>query len=144
MQTTSSAKVMVLDANDNMLVLTRSNTHPTRPLTPDLPGGKLDSLEEPGAAAVREIFEETGLKVDPTKLHLIYSATEAWDHSYVEFLYVIKLDDSEPMVKLSFEHNAYSWQPIANLPKIEKDYVSFYQDAFEYLAKNKIIESLYS
>jgi len=142
MLTTSSAKAIILDGNNKMLVLTRSDTHPTRPLQPDLPGGVIGAGEEPGSALIREILEETGLVIDPVKLKLVYSATEVWDHSYVNFLYVVRLSENEPQIKLSFEHSNFSWQAISELPTIEKDYISYYKAAFDYLIKNQIIESL--
>ncbi len=142
MRTTSSAKAIILDADAKMLVLTRSETHPKWPLQPDLPGGLIDTGEEPGEALIREIMEETGLSISPDQLNLVYTATEAWEHSYVNLLYVIKLSDIEPDLKLSFEHSAFSWLPFSELPTIEKGYVAYYQHAFDYLTKNQIIESL--
>jgi|SRR5665213_238406 len=142
MRTTSSAKAIILDDYNKMLVLTRSDTHPTQPLKPDLPGGLIEDGEEPRAALSREILEETGLVIDREALKLVYSATEAWEHSYVNLLYVIRLSEKEPAIKLSFEHAAFSWQPLSELPTIEKDYLTYYQLAFDYLIRNQIIESI--
>jgi ADP-ribose pyrophosphatase YjhB (NUDIX family) len=41
-----------------------------------LPGGALDPGEQPADAAVREIFEETGVRVVPEKLIGVYGGTD--------------------------------------------------------------------
>jgi 8-oxo-dGTP diphosphatase len=41
-----------------------------------LPGGSVDPGEQPADAAVREVFEETGLKVIPLRLISVYSGPE--------------------------------------------------------------------
>jgi 8-oxo-dGTP pyrophosphatase MutT (NUDIX family) len=50
-----------------------------------LPGGKLEPDEDPLAAAVRELAEETGLTVEPHRLELVYSGvthTKKWTPTY--------------------------------------------------------------
>jgi len=139
------SKAIVLDKNNKMLVLVRSSTHPTLAGHADLPGGLIDDGEEPGQALVREIQEETGLVVSFSDLKLVYSGTElheASQASYVRLLYIVKLQDSEPKVTLSFEHDGSHWNPITELAKIETDYIPFYAQAFDYLINNQIIELL--
>jgi 8-oxo-dGTP pyrophosphatase MutT (NUDIX family) len=94
---------------------------------------------------MREILEETGLSVDFAGLRLVYSGTEVYEASqtvYVRLLYVVKLDGSTPAVRLSFEHDSSYWDQISELANIETDYIQFYAQAFDYLIKNQIIESL--
>ena len=139
------AKAVVLDADNQMLVLRRSKTHPMLAGLADLPGGMIDKGEEPGQALMREILEEIGLSIDFAGLGLVYSGTEVYEASqtvYVRLLYVVKLVGSTPAIKLSFEHDDAHWDPISELAKIETDYIPFYAQAFDYLIKNQIIESL--
>lgn len=141
----SVAKAIILDRDNHMLVLTRSSTHPTLAGHSDLPGGLIDKGEEPGRALVREISEETGLVVEFSDLKLVYSGTELHQESqssYVRLLYIVKVDGSKPAIKLSFEHDASHWNPITELATIETEYIPFYAQAFKYLMKNQIIESI--
>ena len=144
MKITSVAKALLIDADNQMLVLRRSETHPTLAGQSDLPGGVIDRGEEPGEALIREIYEETGLSVDFFALKLVYSGTEFYKSSYIRMLYVVRLDTSAPKVRLSFEHDQTKWLPISELAKIEKDYIPFYANAFDYLIKHQILETLIS
>lgn len=63
-----AARVVLVDRADRTLLL--RGTDPARPglrwwFTP---GGGLDSGESPAEGAARELFEETGLRVDPAEL----------------------------------------------------------------------------
>jgi 8-oxo-dGTP diphosphatase len=57
---------------DGRVLLTRRSINPGRGLW-TFPGGFVDFGESVADAAVRETFEETGLKVDLTGLHNVYS-----------------------------------------------------------------------
>jgi ADP-ribose pyrophosphatase YjhB (NUDIX family) len=59
---------------DGKLLLVRREREPFKDLW-DLPGGFLDAGEHPEAAVVRELREETGLEVRPTRLFGIYMDT---------------------------------------------------------------------
>jgi 8-oxo-dGTP diphosphatase len=140
-QLVSVAKAIILDADNQMLVLRRSNTHPTLAEQSDLPGGIIDAGEEPGTALIREILEETGLVINFADLELVYTGTEVFGSSYSRLLYVVKLTSAQPAIKLSFEHDQFMWHPVAELAEIEKDYIPFYAQAFDYLIKHKILDS---
>ncbi|MEU7901954.1 NUDIX domain-containing protein [Actinoplanes sp. NPDC049118] len=63
-----AARVLLIDSADRALLL-----HGGDPARPGLrwwftPGGGLDEGETPAAGAARELFEETGLKVEPADL----------------------------------------------------------------------------
>ena len=63
-----AARVIVVDGNDRVLLLRGHD-----PAEPErrywfTVGGGLDDGESPAAAAVRELFEETGLRVEPAAL----------------------------------------------------------------------------
>jgi 8-oxo-dGTP pyrophosphatase MutT (NUDIX family) len=57
------ARCIVIDEQDAVLFIGRSAT-PERPARWFLPGGGIDAGETPHDAAVRELFEETGLRID--------------------------------------------------------------------------------
>lgn len=47
-----------------------------------LPGGAVDPGEHPAQALVREVFEETGLKVRPLALSAVLGGSEGFRHLY--------------------------------------------------------------
>lgn len=64
-----AARVLLLDERDRVLLL-----HGHDPADPThrywfTPGGGLEAAESPAQAAARELFEETGRRVDPCELH---------------------------------------------------------------------------
>jgi 8-oxo-dGTP pyrophosphatase MutT (NUDIX family) len=64
----TAARVILLDEDDHVLMI-----HGFDPRSPEATywyslGGGLDDGEEPAAAAVREVWEETGLRLDPADL----------------------------------------------------------------------------
>ena len=59
-----------------------------------LPGGQLDPLEPPALGLVREVFEETGLKVIPKRLLGIFGGNDAFHVRYPNG------DEVDPIVSL--------------------------------------------
>ncbi len=64
-----AARVLVLDGYGRVLLLSGYNerSDPSRFWT--TPGGGLEHGEEPRVGALRELYEETGLRVDAGRLH---------------------------------------------------------------------------
>jgi 8-oxo-dGTP pyrophosphatase MutT (NUDIX family) len=100
-----TARIMLIDEQNRMFLL---KTHfdpevglPPRWLTP---GGGIDDCETTLEAAVRELFEETGLRVDPEDLgEPILEASGRWDwadglnyHTYTDTIYELKVQNFEP------------------------------------------------
>lgn len=65
--TTSGVKMLLFNGNKVMLVKTRYSTKLS------LPGGKVNKLEIPREAAIRELREETGIAVNDCRLIGVYS-----------------------------------------------------------------------
>ena len=53
----------------------------------EFPGGKVETLEKPRFALVREIAEELGLQIDPTDLSPSLMADDLGERAIVLFLY---------------------------------------------------------
>lgn len=77
-----------------------------------IPGGKLHSNEDLIEAIIREVFEETGLELDPLKMHYIgklYIKVPNFDFEYH------MVDYKEPIqnpgcIKINFnEHKGFTW-----------------------------------
>src|SRR5260370_13576286 len=62
------ATFVFLIRNDEVLLVrhTESSNNPAD--TYGIPGGRIEPGEEPRSAAVREVFEETGLSIEPSSL----------------------------------------------------------------------------
>ncbi len=87
--------------------------------------GSLDFVDEaPRDAAVRELFEETGLRADEHELRdwqhqSVYEIFPQWRHRYAEgvvqntehWFAVCVADTTVPITLASLEHTAYQWLP---------------------------------
>jgi 8-oxo-dGTP diphosphatase len=64
----------------------------------EFPGGKVQAGEEPVEAAVRELFEETGLQVEPGQLHPLSQFEFTYpDRSLRLHFYLLELPDLPAM-----------------------------------------------
>jgi 8-oxo-dGTP pyrophosphatase MutT (NUDIX family) len=121
MRNERSAKVLIFDRNDRVLVLRRSNTHPWHPLNPDLPGGIIESDETFNVGIIREVFEETGLRIAAEQLVELYRVQDIHYQNITmeRVIYGVIIDISAPEITLSWEHDTFSWIEFADLEGIE-------------------------
>lgn len=115
MQTNVVAKSLVFNSDQKVLLLRRAAHDIYRPGGFDLPGGAIEAGEEFTAGALREIAEETGLKIHPASVHLVYSTTKPVhspvlnvDVSVVRLFFACKTDNIKIAVNPE-EHDAYYW-----------------------------------
>ncbi len=142
MKTVPIAKALILDSDNNMLILRRSQTHPTLAGHLDLPGGLIEGGEEPGEALSREIEEETGLKISPLELKLTYAGTEIHDEqSRVRLFYIAELKQKTPQIVISWEHEDPEWMEVGTLEQIENEFHAFYKDALRHVRTNGLLSS---
>jgi 8-oxo-dGTP diphosphatase len=75
------------------------------------PGGKLESLETPLAGALRETFEETGLRLDAQEVHHHTTFFVRYpDFDFIYHVFVLELPTPPQDIVLSpREHTAYIW-----------------------------------
>lgn len=101
-----AAKALIFDNQGKILVLYRSETHPTLAHDIDLPGGEVEEHETTILGLVREIFEETGLTVDIDDIHL----QNSWmaRSGQRQELYGVFIEETDDVV-ISWEHEAYDW-----------------------------------
>jgi 8-oxo-dGTP pyrophosphatase MutT (NUDIX family) len=117
-----SAKALIVDADDNVLVLRRSATHPYAPHRSDLPGGVVEDGESLVVGIVREILEEIGYEVLPDALQEVdvyKHVMEQLEGEMERALYLLRLPEGRPVVVLSWEHDQYNWIPLIELKDIE-------------------------
>lgn len=113
-------KVIVYDARGDVLVLRRSQTHPTLAYHPDLPGGCVDAGETWVQAAIRELAEETGICVPEHSVTHEYTTHNKYGAARV--IYSTTVVDTRPEITISWEHDKYDWlskEQFATLPKPE-------------------------
>lgn len=99
-----TARVLLLNRqNQVFLLLTHFDPEVGLPPRWITPGGGIDAGEKPILAAVRELFEETGIKVTETELgQPIWQTSGVWHwadginrHSFADHFYQLVIDDFE-------------------------------------------------
>lgn len=134
------AKAVILDTSGNFLLLQRADTHPRLAGFFDLPGGGLGENEEPGAAVIREVREETGLQLGIDRIRILYTTTQLLNgRSYPTLLYVAYVTEAAPEVMISWEHKSYEWAPLERLSEVEPQLAPTYREALEYIRANDIL-----
>ncbi len=108
------AKVVVVHPSEpKILLLRRSASDVRRPGQWDIPGGKFEPDQDkmPSDGAIRECFEEAGLKFKPDDLKFLTSDHEDFqdnDPKVVDWLFYVAHSRQEN-ITLSYEHDGYLW-----------------------------------
>lgn len=89
-----TATLCVLKNGEKFLLLKRLKEPNKDTYTPV--GGKLDPFEGPLAAAIRETWEETGIKVDQMKYCGVLTEHSPTAYNWVSFVYLAEIDFVEP------------------------------------------------
>lgn len=137
------AKALLLDENGSFLLLRRGQDHPFLAGFFDLPGGMVEPSEEPGAAVIREIREETGLVLTHQDLRILYATTQLLHgKSYPTLLYLARFSGASPDITISWEHQSYEWAPIDRLAEVEPQFAPTYREALDYVRTNGILQDI--
>jgi 8-oxo-dGTP pyrophosphatase MutT (NUDIX family) len=96
---------VALVSDNKLLLLQRGSTAPWMPERFCLPGGKLEPNESLIDAAVRELYEETNIKVSPLEL---YSMIVTYKSGSNKTVFVCNTP-SLYAVTLNWEHISYRW-----------------------------------
>jgi ADP-ribose pyrophosphatase YjhB (NUDIX family) len=89
-----------------------------------LPGGWADAMDTPSEAAVREFYEEAGLRVRATRLAAVHDGSRHNGHSgspfhtYKLFFLVERLDDAPPRAGLDGETTEVDFFSLDDLPPL--------------------------
>jgi 8-oxo-dGTP pyrophosphatase MutT (NUDIX family) len=105
----------VFDAQGQLL-LVEHVFHPRFPW--GLPGGWMARREAPADTVRREVFEETGLRVDIIRPLAIVPTLMLRDHLDVAFLCELAPESESSQVKLSGELLDFRWADPLDLPKL--------------------------
>ena len=79
----------------------------------EFPGGKVEAGEFPAAAAVRECWEETGLRVEPTGSYPPHE--QEYDHGRVQLHFIA----CRPLDPLATPGGTFRWVPRQELAQYE-------------------------
>lgn len=115
MRTRIIAKTIVFNDHGKLLVLWRSTSDSHRPGGSDFPGGGVEGGEDVAVGAVRELAEETGIRIGREDIALTFTTTKVDYHTeeraevnMVWLGFVAKFPAGQK-IELSFEHNRYDW-----------------------------------
>ncbi len=100
-------KAIVFRDDGKFLTVQRGKTAPTNPGAWDLPGGVLESEEDPVSGIIREIKEETGLTVSEPKPFDVYGRGNYPLSSRMTIAYHCRAISTE--VTISWEHTDFKW-----------------------------------
>ncbi|MGB9980649.1 NUDIX hydrolase [Methanobacterium sp.] len=101
-----AVRVLLTDEKGKILIIKRSTGSKTNPGKWELPGGKVDSGESFDQALVREVYEETNLKI---KLDHVVGVCEQ-NLPLIRAIHIVmsgKIVDG--YLNLSNEHEGYAW-----------------------------------
>ena len=96
----------VFDTRGKVLVLKRAAFMRARPLEWDLPGGSVETGESVEAAVLREVFEETGIRLNA--LEGVVSKSVTWKAQSYSFSYY-RASSNSSAILLSEEHTHFEW-----------------------------------
>lgn len=95
------SKALIKNRAGAYLLLYRGDSHPNFPGHLDFPGGEIESNESYEATTAREIWEETGIHVQPNSLEELF----AKQHKNVKhILFEANIDEIDIPVKLSLSY----------------------------------------
>lgn len=100
---------------DDQILLVRRGNMPNRGLWA-LPGGKIHSGELIAEAAIRELFEETGLQATPKNIFCIQEIIEN-DFHYV--LNCVQADSSHGSLTAGDDAAEARWMSLADIPALK-------------------------
>jgi len=98
-----------------------------------LPGGFIEMDETLEIACKRELFEETGLKVERVTQFKTYDAIDRDPrHRTISVIYYTELDNKQ-LVKGGDDASRAEWFPVSDLPELAFDHKQILAEFFDYM-----------
>lgn len=111
-----AVRVLLTDENGKILIIKRSTGSKTNPGKWELPGGKVDQGESFDQALIREVYEETNLKIS---LDHVVGVCEQ-NLPLIRAIHIVLSGKIvEGKLNLSSEHEGYAWVFFKDLPDYE-------------------------
>lgn len=124
------ATLCILRHKDKFLLLKRLKEPNKDNFTPV--GGKLDPFESPLKSAIRETFEETGIKVDTMQYCGILTETSPTEYNWTGYVYIADIDIVEPP---NCSEGTLMWIGFEDLLKVPTPKTDWY--IYKYILDNK-------
>lgn len=109
------ARGVILDDQDRLLLIQRSDNHRWA-----IPAGAMELGESMEQCAIREVWEETGLRatsLTPFAFHTSYTYTNEWGHTYQQILMTFRIHTWEgELQKVTDESVDAGFFPLDALP----------------------------
>ena len=111
------AKILIFNSDNQVLILKRSDSHPYFPLHWDFPGGVVENGEDSAEGAVRELWEEAGIRLGVEKVKKVYEKQLAGNK--IHLIYLGNINKTNIDVELSWEHSDFKWLTPKQLVELE-------------------------
>lgn len=111
---------ILVHRHGRVLIGERGEDCQTAPGLYAFPGGRMDFGENPKQAIVRELFEETGLVIAEKDVRFLRYCNEYFPEQgkhYVSLVFIIELNEGEPIRKESDKCKGWEWREADHLPK---------------------------
>ena len=135
-------RAIIINSKNKILLVERAEENDYRSGLWELPGGKLDIGETLEENLLREVYEETGLKIKPQKRQHINDLVETSESKYKGFI-ILTISDlatiDNQRVHLSKEHIDYQWLSADQALKLEKNLTYDTREALDYFISTKQI-----
>ena len=125
----------LIDATSKKILLIQRSTGPFKDKWA-LPGGYVNFDENVGQAVVREVWEETGLKVKVQSMFGVYSTPDRDPRQTITTVFILKLIGGK--IRPSNETSKVEWFPMNKLPKLAFDHKVIISDLRKNLNSGRI------
>jgi mutator protein MutT len=144
---------IIINNDNKVLLMKRANTGFSDGMY-TIPGGKIDDLELPSTAFIREMQEEVNLNINKSQLNCVMTQHRiSYGYACVDFYYLVKEENADlTNIKINEPHKCdeLKWVDVNNLPNELLEYVrnaitlhnkvKFIEDDSSYLVdKNKAV-----
>lgn len=100
---------LLINKANKLLVLKRSKLNKILPYFWDIPGGMLRGGEDPVKGVIREVYEETGIKISRPEIFHYYSNIDKKKNTHFITLIFLSNTNNEKIIINPREHEEYRW-----------------------------------
>ncbi|GGD62164.1 7,8-dihydro-8-oxoguanine triphosphatase [Emticicia aquatilis] len=125
-----TAVICVLKNGNNFLLLKRLKEPNKETYTPV--GGKIDPYESPYKAALRETYEETGIKVEKMKFCGMLTESSPAKYNWTSYVYLAEIDFIPPPPCNEGDLEWIAFEQVLDVPTPKTDWF-----IYQYLLQNK-------